>query len=119
MDVRSDRSDVANVRYTGHGFLAGSVGVVQCVCVGSPAGSDDRWRTLSKLRSTWWNSKVVAGIRSDRRTTQARATGSTCVVTHPRGARRSHSVANSSEALLPSMLEAATVLSGPAATRLD
>jgi hypothetical protein len=60
-------------------------------------------------------SPVVAGNQSDSSATQARATGSGSVIDQPSGARPTHASSNFSK---PAIDLAATVLIGPAATRL-
>ncbi len=59
-------------------------------------------------------SPVVAGNRSDSRATHARATGDGSRTSHPSGARPSHT---SSKRSKPGIDLAATVRTGPAATR--
>src|SRR5690606_5853074 len=65
--------------------------------------------------STWTISPVVAGNQSDSSATQARATGSGSRTSQPRGARLAQA---SSMASKWGMERAASVRSGPAATRL-
>src|SRR5581483_7174531 len=64
--------------------------------------------------STWTISPVVAGNQSDSSATHARATGEASDVSHPSGARASHSPWNRCR---PGMDRAAIVRMGPAATR--
>ena len=71
--------------------------------------------TAWKPPSTCTISPVVAGNQSDRSATTALAAGSRSRTSHPSGARSAHAASNCSK---PGIERAASVRSGPAATRL-